>query len=181
MFYTLQKRTRSVQTKYSYKEQMGNLGFEIPAHEICEIIGCTVYKCIPLIDFVLTPKWNLCGRVAQQKGPWTFNQICLTINWGNNLYFMTSKSQINLTDQERQREVWLEKEAWGINAKLQKNQSSHITVFLLFFEWRLPAVCRCSSIFYYAGLLKLIKLNKNITEMLAGFFSFFHGHEARGY
>lgn len=65
----------------------------------------------------------------------------------------------------------------------KKNQSSHITVFLLFSEWRLPAVCRCSSIFYYGGLLKLIKLNKNITEMLAGFFfSFsFHGHEVRGY
>lgn len=37
MFYTLQKRTRSVQTKYSYKEQMGNLGFEIPVLEICVI------------------------------------------------------------------------------------------------------------------------------------------------
>lgn len=138
MFYTLQKRTRSVQTKYSDKEQVGNLGFEIPGSwNLCywlktKIIGCTVFKCIPLIDFVFTPQWNLCGRVAQQKGPWTFNQICLTINWGNNLYFMTSKSQINLTDQERQREVWLEKEAWEINAKLQKNQSSHITVFFAF-------------------------------------------------
>lgn len=55
-FIHYKKRTRSVQTKYSYKEQMGKLGFEILVHEICEIIGCTVYKCIPLIDFVLTPK-----------------------------------------------------------------------------------------------------------------------------